>query len=414
MNTEKQYKAKNGYLYRWIVVGACFICCTSYGTFYTFGIFFKPIQEEFQWSYALTSSLQSIQVFVYVLSSLALGWATDRFGPRVPLLIGALCLGCGYVLCSKVQTLQDFYLYYSLTSIGSGISWALPLSTVQRWFDDGHRRGMALGITLSGIGMGTFAWAPTMSYVIQNHGWRKGYVVMGSISIAVLLLAALFMAAPRRSNAPIDLAENKGPHEGDSLVQWADSIEIGIALRTPQLWLICLIQALFNMGLFLIFVHVVPYAIQIGIDGIAAGKAMGLIGGFSVIGRIFTPTFIEKRLSAKWELGLLLCALGAAASVLYLNLVHTYWMLYLFVIIYGFFYGSWIPTVVALIGTYYGTRSLGAVLGVTQIGLIGGVLGPMLGGFVYDRLGHYPVAFSICAIAFACAGTISFLMNRPN
>ena len=86
------------------------------------------------------------------------------------------------------------------------------------------------------------------------------------------------------------------------------------------------------MGLFLIFVHVVPYAIQIGIDGIAAGKAMGLIGGFSVIGRIFTPTFIEKRLSAKWELGLLLCALGAAASVLYLNLVHTYWMLYLFVI----------------------------------------------------------------------------------
>jgi MFS transporter, OFA family, oxalate/formate antiporter len=413
MTGPKQDGFESRFFYGWVIVGACFTCCASYGTFYTFGIFFKPVQEEFHWSYTVTSSLQSLQVLVYILSSLLVGWATDRLGPRLPLLLGALCLGGGYVLCSKVQSLLDFYLFYSLASIGSGIAWALPLSTVQRWFI--YRRGLALGLALSGIGIGTFIWAPVVTYFIYTAGWRTAYVVMGLASWLLLTLAALVIATPEKKGCRPYRAKSN-PSDGmertssGSLEQGFDTSQ---AFRTPQLWLICLIQFLFNMGVFLIFVHLVPYCIQMGIDKLEAGKAIGLVGGISVLGRIITPTFVEKRLGAKWGLGLLVCGMAAGVMQVYLNLVSSLYMVYVFVFVYGFFYGSWIPTVVALTGSYFGVRNLGAILGLTQIGLVGGIIGPMLGGVVYDKLGNYPVAFYICFFAFACAGIIAFLMKTP-
>jgi hypothetical protein len=69
---------KYRFFYGWVVVGACFVCCATYGTFYTFGIFFKPLQESFGWSHTLTSSVQSLHILVYVISSFFIGWATDR------------------------------------------------------------------------------------------------------------------------------------------------------------------------------------------------------------------------------------------------------------------------------------------------------------------------------------------------
>ena len=142
--------------YGWIVVAACFICCMTYGTFYTFGIFFKPLQDQFGWSYTLTSSVQSIHIIIYIISSFVVGWATDRFGPRWPLILCALCVGVGYLLCSRIQSIGQLYLFYSIASMGAGLVWSLPLSIVQRWFIE--RRGLAVGITVSGIGIGTFVW----------------------------------------------------------------------------------------------------------------------------------------------------------------------------------------------------------------------------------------------------------------
>jgi MFS family permease len=312
-----------------------------------------------------------------------------------------------------VQNLLDFYLFYSLASIGSGIAWALPLSTVQRWFI--YRRGLALGLALSGIGIGTFIWAPVVTYFIYTSGWRIAYIVMGFASWLLLTFAALIITTPEKKGCR-PYGEKRNPSkaiEGTSSDSLEQDFDTSQAIRTPQLWLICLIQFLFNMGVFLIFVHLVPYCIHMGIGKLEAGKAMGLVGGISVLGRIITPAFVEKRLAAKWGLGLLICGMGAGFMQVYLNLVSSLYMVYVFVFVYGFFYGSWIPTVVALTGSYFGVRNLGSILGLTQIGLVGGIIGPMLGGVVYDKTGHYPIAFYICFFTFVSAGIIAFLMKAP-
>ncbi|MBN1226554.1 MAG: MFS transporter [Deltaproteobacteria bacterium] len=402
------------FFYGWIVVGACFICCASYGTFYTFGVFFRPLQDQFGWSFTLTSSVQSVHIFFYVISSLLFGWATDRFGPRLPLIIGSLCVGFGYLLCSRIESISDLYIYYSIASIGAGVVWSLPLSTVQRWFI--VRRGLALGLALSGIGIGTLIWAPTVNYFIHEYGWRTAYAAMGAIVCSALGLASLLIATPEDKGVrPLGSDEHFSNKHEQCLppLSKREDMKLSDALRTSQLWLICLIQFLFNIGIFFIFVHLVPFAIQRGINGQSAAKAVGLIGGLSVLGRIIMPMIVEKKMASRWERGLFICSIGATLMLLWLSRVHNFWMLYLFALIYGFFYGGWIPLVVALTGNYFGLKSLGALLGIIQIGLIGGIVGPLIGGFTYDKMGNYSVAFSTCSTAFFLAGIITFIIKNP-
>ena len=401
---------KHGFFYGWVVVGACFICCATYGTFYTFGVFFKPLQEAFGWSHTLTSSVQSLHILVYVISSFFIGWATDRFSPRFPLLAGTFCLGLGYILCSRIQSITQLYLFYSIASVGAGVVWSLPLSTVQRWFI--KKRGLALGITLSGIGIGTFFWTPLVTHFIYASGWRTAYTMMGVGSCAVLFLAAFFISTPEQ--------RNQAPYRPDGNLTgagYSDSCGTGTGLRqalgSPHLWLICLLQFLFNFGLFLVFVHLVPYAIQMGIDPGSAAGAIALIGASSVIGKVLSPSLVEKNLKARWEKGLALTAFGAAFLLFSLTQVSTLWMLYVFGLIYGYFYGSWIPMVVALTGRSFGIRSLGSILGVTQIGLVGGILGPLAGGLICDLTGGYTLAFLVCGSTFLLAGFTTFAFRGP-
>ena len=269
--------------YGWIVVAACFFCCLTYGTFYAFGIFFRPLQEQFGWTSTLTSSVQSSHLLIYIISSFFIGWATDRMGPRSPLIFSAVCIGAGYILCSRIQSIGQLYLFYAVASVGAGIVWSLPLSTVQRWFS--HRRGLALGITVSGIGIGTLVWAQVANFLVYHYGWRSAYLAMGVVSGILLLVAAVVIGGARGRDLtrPLDHpqttlgANTLGPSQPPAM----NEMGLKQALVAKELWLICLFQFFFNVGIFLVFVHLVPFAIQNGIDRTAAATAMGCMGGGS-------------------------------------------------------------------------------------------------------------------------------------
>ena len=127
----------------------------SYGIFCTIGVFFKPLQAEFGWSATLISSIQSLHIAVGILSSLLIGWATDRFGPKLILVCAGTLIGIGISLCSQVSELWQFYLFYGIASLGQAALWTLPMSVVQRWFV--KERGLTLGIAAAGIGAGVVA-----------------------------------------------------------------------------------------------------------------------------------------------------------------------------------------------------------------------------------------------------------------
>ena len=399
--------------FRWVVVAACFLCCLTYGTFYAFGIFYRPLQAQFGWTSTLTSSVQSSHLLIYIISSFFIGWATDRIGPRRPLVFSAFCIGIGYIMCSSVQSIGQLYLYYSIASVGAGIVWSLPLSTVQRWFND--KRGLALGITVSGIGIGTLVWSQVANFMIYRYGWRTAYIVMGVVSGILLLLSAVVIggrpekneARPLKTGFSVSTESVRPPSKPKDM----GALGLGQALVTKELWLICLFQLFFNVGIFLVFVHLVPFAIHNGIGKTAAAAAMGSMGGFSVLGRILSPVIVEKKLGSSWESGLMVCAICAGLVLLWLPWIKSFSVLFVFVVILGYFYGSWIPLVVALTGSCFGLRHLGTLLGVTQIGLIGGIISPLLGGFVYDKTAAYTYAFFICSISFFIAFAIALMIK---
>jgi len=104
---ERNRNQPKGLFYGWIVVLACFFCCFSYAIFYTLGVFFTPIRQEFGWGYALTTSIQTLHLLVFVLSTFIAGLITDRFGPRLPILLGSVCMGVGFLSLGQTQTIAD-------------------------------------------------------------------------------------------------------------------------------------------------------------------------------------------------------------------------------------------------------------------------------------------------------------------
>ncbi|HSR11722.1 MAG TPA: MFS transporter, partial [Thermodesulfobacteriota bacterium] len=398
---------RQNFFYGWVVVAACFVAATSYGLFYTFGVFFKSLQAEFGWGRALTGSVHSVHLVIYALSTYSFGRFTDTLGPRRALTIGAVFIGIGLVLCSRINSIWQLYLFYGIASLGSGVTVSLPNATVQRWFIE--KRGLALGMVTAGVGAGTFLLAPLSEFLIASFGWRTAYVVIGIFYGTLLAAAATAMvrSPEEKELKPYGWNHAGGPQRTLMLKDWPAER----AIRTGTFWLIIFIYLFTNLPVHMVMVHVVPYFTDMGISKSLAAGALGLIGGISISGRIGMGVLGERM---GWKWGLLLCCAVCAVMTFWLIGVRSMWMLMVFAVGYGFFYGGKITNIPGLIGFTFGTRALGEIIGIIHaVSLAGGIVGPVLGGYVFDVTGSYRAAFIIGALGFVTSAILTFLVRPP-
>ncbi|NNG08266.1 MAG: MFS transporter, partial [Desulfobacteraceae bacterium] len=189
MNREDE----KGIFYGYLVVAAAFlIMVVMWAVFYAFGVFFRPILNEFGWTRAMTSGAFSLSSISMGLLGIAMGGLNDKFGPRIVMSVCGLLLGIGYLLMSQLEALWQLYLFYGIilgTGMGGGF---VPLmTTVARWFD--QRRGMMTGIVTAGIGIGALVGPPVANGLISTDGWRSSYTILGSIVLVVIVLSAQFL-----------------------------------------------------------------------------------------------------------------------------------------------------------------------------------------------------------------------------
>ena len=405
-----QDKPKPRFFYGWIVVACCFICCFSYGLFYTLGVFFTTLRSEFGWSSALTSSIHSLHLLVFIPSTFLMGWLGDKYGPRLPIILGAIFFGIGFSLLSKVNSLSQFYLFYAIASLGAGIIWSLPTATVQKWFI--KNSGLALGIVVAGVGAAEMVFPPLAEHLISSYGWRTAYIQMG-VGVAVLLLTASLGATTleRKGLQPYgteSLTQQEMVRKALSEVSWSRSE----ALRNKTLWLICAFYFCSVLPIHMLAIHLVPFAESIGIERAIAARLWILVGGMSILGRVFAPTFVEGTIG--WRKGLIIVTAILALSFFWLSMIVSLRMLLVFAVIYGFFYGGKVPLIPGLIRSYFGTKSLGQLIGIVHaISLIGGAIGPFLAGYIVDVTGIYVVAFLIGAGFLALAAFLVWLSKAP-
>ncbi|UCE16649.1 MAG: MFS transporter [Candidatus Bathyarchaeota archaeon] len=394
------------FYYGWVVVIASFLMTFMfYSIQYNFGVFSRPLLDEFGWTRALTSGAFSLYMIVHGLSAILMGALSDRYEPRITFGVSGFLGGLGMVLCSQIVDLWQFYAFFGLLiGVGTGAAFSPPMSTTAKWFV--KKRGLALGIVASGIGFGTLIMSPVANYLISAYGWQMAYIIVGFIAWIVLIPTALMIkAGPVENNA---LSYSKNREEGGNVSDEWDTSE---AVKTRSFWLFFFSNLLWVLCLQMVMVHIYYYAIDIGAPSMIAAGVLALIGGFSVLGRLVIGG-ASDRVGTKraW----LLCLVCQMVIMFWLTMSGSVWTLYLFAPVFGFSYGGIVPLVPAITGEFFGTKNLGAIIGFMVFGpTIGGVLGPFIAGYIFDVTGSYYFAFLLGVAATIMATVLAIQTKKP-
>jgi MFS family permease len=386
------------FFYGWIVVAATFVVLfVVFGVAYSFAAFFTSFQNEFHASRGDVSLIFSICGFVYFLLGAGTGMLSDRVGPRWVVTLGMLFLAAGLYLASHAVTLWQVYATYGIgVGLGVGFAYVPAIGAVQPWFT--RRRGLASGLAVSGIGVGTLVVPLCAVWLIERAGWREAFAWLAAGSLVLGVVAALLLdnAPGRRGFAP-----DNAPRPPQAATQVVGGTGIREALATRIFWLYYASILFCSLALFIPFVHLAPYARDNGLSERTGVLLMGLIGAGSIIGR-FVLAGLADRLGRRQTLTTLY--VGMMLTLAWWLGSTAVWSLALFAVAFGTFYGGFVALGPALTMDFFGAKNVSGLIGLlyTAAGF-GTLAGPTLAGAAYDMRGSYslPIALSIACVAVA-------------
>ena len=387
--------------YGWVIVASCtLLLATAYGISFSFSVFFSSLQDEFAWSRATTSSLFSLYLLLTGLFSIIGGRFSDKYGPKVVVMVLGTISGLSLVLTSKVESPWQLFLTYSvLLSLGAGAMYIIVMSTGSRWFL--KKRATALGIIGAGANLGTVIIAPVCAWIIHTYHWRSAYMIMGIVAWLIILPTALLLKkGPSEIGANID---------GDPVLKEtepANTTAVGEfslreALKTRNFWLFFLIWFSYSFCLHMVISHMVPRVQDTGMTPIRAAATLSLMQAVAIPSRLiagFIADKVDKRTIA------IFFALLITLAMFWLVAADMAWMFYLFAVIFGLSYGGIDPPVIALVGDVFGLRKVGEIMGILMISWgLGSATGPYIGGLIFDFTGSYQLAFISGGLIMALA-----------
>lgn len=349
-----------------------------------------------------------------------MGLLADKYGPRIMIFLSGLFTGGTYLLISGVTALWQFYLIFAVTmGIGKSTTWGSVGPTISRWFV--VKRGLAQGIVQAGAGLGTVVFPLLATYLIFTHSWRFAYLVLGLLLAGLIgLLSLIYQSSPQKmglqpdgnAQPPAKDISGKKPRTNPPIhvSRFPEkSLTLRQALKTRSFRLLAFAALVSNFTQQLVLVHLVPHATDVGFSPAVAAIFMSVLGVFNIIGKLtmgIVSDYIGRRNS-------LIISFSLAVGMLFwLMIARDAWAFYLFAAVYGFAYGSWIPMFPAIAGDLFGLGALGAIYGALSSSTsIGGAMGPIFAGWIFDVTQSYNYAF-IAAAASLMTGIVFLFMIR--
>jgi sugar phosphate permease len=397
----------------WVVLASVVCIIVGYSSFVSvaFGLFIKSLEAEFGWtrmqlSYAGTLATGSIVVLAPIAGAL-----TDRFGARRVLLPSLFLLGLVVASLALLNgSLVQFYLLVTLVAVaGMGTQPPVFSRMVVSWFD--RQRGLALGISLAGVGLAGMVLPSILQPLIAGYGWRTAYVAFGLLVICVAFPLAFFVM--RDTPASMGLApDGRAPDAASDAVLLAserEGLDVPAAMRDRAMWQMLVAFGLMGLVSAGFFIHLAPMVGERGLGMSAVALMLGLKGGAVVAGRVLCGVLVDRFFAPYIAGAFILCtAVGLALISGSTGLALSGFA----VVLIGLGLGAEFDLMAFLISRYLGFRAYGRLYGIMYAVFgIGGAIGPVAVGLGYQRFGSYGPGLMILAAAPVIAALLLLLLG---
>lgn len=367
------------------------------GAIYAYGVLLPAMMLTFHWPHSTAALPQSVLLFVYAVGMSLGGLLQDRLNPRYIAMTGGLLFGLGLAFAGYAAGLTLLVLSYGvLGGIGFGFAYVTAVTAAMRSYP--RRRGLAAGLVVGAFGLGTFVWAPLAQHLLPNLGWQRVMMQFGMLVIVALPILGSFIRAPWH------------PHDVPGAHPAASGVSLSTAVRSGLFWIVFAAYTLVTAVGLMLLAYLVGVGVAAGMSPLQAAFLLSVTAIGSGVGR-----FLMGWLSD--HIGRFPALIGATVLevvvLLLLSAGVTPSMLYYLAGLNGFAFGTWLSLYGPIATDLFGLKSAGAIYGALYLSYgIGGVLGPMLGGWLRDLSGSYRLPFLGGALFCLLAAILFYTATR--
>jgi len=364
---------------------------------YTFSLFLDPLHAAFGWKRGAMGGAFALAAITVALVSPLIGILLDRLPPRRVILPAILVFAVALATLSRLTShiVQFYATFFIIGLVANATAQFAYTRTILTWFTT--HRGMALALLLTGSGVGSILIPPLTEWMIQHHGWRSAFLLLGGIALLGLPLTAMLVR-----NRP-EAAVVRSEHHVDV------GMTVRAALRTAAFWILAFITILSAFSENGLVTNLASILTQHGILATTAALALSIRGGAGIIGRLGIGFAIDRVSPERIQS----CVLAlAAVGTFILAFASSAWVALLGAAILGVGLGSEADVGPYLLARYFGRRHFSVLYGLTWTAYaIGGATGPLWIGHMYDRANAYMPRFIVylAAVAFG-AVILSFFL----
>ena len=381
------------------------------GSLYAWSVFVAPLEKEFGWKRADTSQVFTWAVVVFAIAFIVAGRLQDKIGPFVVSMVGCILLTAGFLLSARTTSLGYLIVCFGvIVGIGNGFGYATPIPVMAKWFPD--KRGLAVGLAVAGYGGGSAIFGPlAANWLIPTYGWRSTFFVLGIVFFVMTFIGAFLLKNPPAGYQVPGWVPASKPKS----LATTHEFPPGETLRTPAFYFMWVAYALGCSAGLMVISQLVPFAKTKGVPVSLAALAIviGAVGNAS--GRIFSGWMSD----ALGRLNVLRLMIGISAVAMVI-LPHTGGIaavpvfLYAVVFVVYWCYGTQLSVNASTTSDFWGTKNAGINYGLlfTAWG-VAGIIGPRIGGKLFDRYQNYDAAFYWAAALAVVALIFEMLARRP-